>query len=210
MGGHGELALVRTRGVYAGVEGNGRAEHRFERHGTCQVGNRSNPLRAKQREPTDSAHCLGAIQESEALLGSKTNGFDPGGMQGGSTLLNRAAIQTLALANQSESQVSEGSEIAAGADGSFFRNDRINTALQHGKESFNYLDPATAIAEREHIGSKQHHGAGLGDRKRRPKTAGVTADEVQLERVEIGVGNMNVRQLSKARVDSVYDLLLGQ
>ena len=95
------------------------------------------------------------------------------------------------------------SEIAAGADGAFFGNDRIDPPVEHFTKQLDDLATDSAQAEREDVRAQQHHRAHLRLRKRISNSTGVTADEVQLKLAQFFARNADLSELAESGVDSV-------
>src|SRR5262249_26808895 len=95
------------------------------------------------------------------------------------------------------------SKIAAGANGAFFRNDRIHPPVEHFTKQIDDLAADSAQAEREDVRAQQHHRSHLRLRERISNSTGVTADEVQLKLAQFFARNADVSELAKSGVDSV-------
>src|SRR6266700_5005439 len=94
-------------------------------------------------------------------------------------------------------------EIATGADGTFFWNDRMHAAVQHLAKHLNYLQPNTAEAERQHVCAQQHHRANLGLGQRLTNSAGVAANKIELKLGQRIALNANIRELAESRRDAI-------
>ena len=90
-------------------------------------------------------------------------------------------------------------EIAARADRSFLGNDRVDAAIQHRDKQLDDLQPDPAKAEREDVGSEQHHRAHFRLGKRAADAAGVAADEIQLELAQFVPGECGRRPVFRSR-----------
>src|SRR5207244_53264 len=115
-GGGRTLSGMRPRGVYALVEGDGRAEEGLERHGARDVGKAGESCSAPKRERTYGGERLRSIEEGEAFLSFQADRFDAGALQGGVAGHALAMIDRLAFADDAERQVGQRGEIAGGAD----------------------------------------------------------------------------------------------
>src|SRR6266496_2937273 len=88
-------------------------------------------------------------------------------------------------------------EIAAGADRTLFRNDRMHAPIQHLAKHLNDLEPNTAEAERKHVCAQQHHCANFGLRKRLTDSTGVAANEIELKIAQGVARNAEERRVGK-------------
>ena len=89
--------------------------------------------------------------------------------------------------------MSERSEIAAGANRSLFRNDRVDAAIEHFTKHLDNFEPDPAESESKHVGTQQHHRARLWLRKWIANSASVAANEVKLELSQIALRDANIR-----------------
>src|SRR5438093_12018586 len=94
-------------------------------------------------------------------------------------------------------------EMAAGADGAFFRNDRIDPPVEHFTKQLDDLATHSAQAEREDIRAQQHHRAHLRLRQPISSSTRVATHKVQLKLKQFVAPNPNVSELTKSGVDSV-------
>src|SRR2546430_802459 len=92
------------------------------------------------------------------------------------------------------------SEIAAGADGAFFGNDRIDPPVEHFTKQLDDLATDSAQAEREDVRAQQHHRAHLRLRKRISNSTGVTADEVRLKLAQFFARNADLSELANYKL----------
>src|ERR1700722_4426636 len=92
-------------------------------------------------------------------------------------------------------------KVTACSDGTLLRNAGKNTTLQHREKRADDLHTATAEPQSQHVRPQQHHGARFSFRERMPESAGVAANKIQLQPVELGRWNPDVRQFAKAGVD---------
>jgi hypothetical protein len=81
----------------------------------------------------------------------------------------------------------------------------VDAAVEHVDERLDDEGPRAAVAEREHVGAQQQHGARLFFRQRGADAARVAAHEVQLQLAQLGRADADVGQLAEARVDAVDD-----
>src|SRR5713226_4372238 len=89
----------------------------FEREGTREVGRLGEPLRPEQTEGSERCHELGAVHQGKPFLGTKAQRLQPGAVERLASGQALAVEPGLALADQWQRQVGEGSEVAARTDG---------------------------------------------------------------------------------------------
>src|SRR5437762_2836391 len=152
---------------------------------------------------THGMHRLRAIEQGQPLFCFETLRLKSSAGQRFMAFHSFALKKCLAFTNQSQSEMSERSEIAAGADRSFLWNNGADTAIEHLTKHLDDFEPDTAEAERKHVGAQQHHGAHLGLRKRIANSAGMTANEVKLQLSQSVARDANVREFTKARADTI-------
>ena len=150
-------------------------------------------------------HRLRAIEQGQPLFCFETLRLKFSAGQRFMAFHSFALKKCLAFTNQRQSEMSERSEIAAGADRSFLWNNGANTAIEHLTKHLDDFEPDTAEAERKHVGAQQHHGPHLRLRKRIANSAGMTANEVKLQLSQSVARDANVREFAKARADTIYD-----
>lgn len=83
----------------------------------------------------------------------------------------------------------------------------MDTVVEHLNEELEDFDPGTAVALGEDIEPQEHHRSCLGDGQRVADADRVTANEVELKLFQFIVGNVDIGEAPKARVDAVNDLV---
>src|SRR6266576_6611576 len=78
-------------------------------------------------------------------------------------------------------------------------------AIKHLDKHLNDLEPNAAEAESKHVCAQQHHGANLWLRHRLTNSTGMAANKIELQLVQGGARNANVRQFTKARRYTIND-----
>src|SRR5205085_481707 len=116
-----------------------------------------------------------------------------------------ALVKGFAFANDRERKVRQWRKVAARADRTFFRNDRMNAALKQRNQSFDNERPRAAVAQSQHVCAQEQHGSRLCFGERRADAAGMAAHQVQLQLAQLRMSYPNVCELAKACVDSVND-----
>jgi hypothetical protein len=108
-----------------------------------------------------------------------------------------------AFADEHQRDVGQRREIAAGADAALRRNDGRDAAIQQIAEAFRNERADAGKSLGEHVGADEHHAADFVASERRADSAGVRADHVALELLELLGRDANVGQQSDAGVDGV-------
>src|SRR5437660_8983468 len=83
----------------------------------------------------------------------------------------------------------------------------MHATVQHFTKQVDGFAANATETEREHVGAQQHHRAHFGLRKWIADSAGVTANQIQLEDLDLVVGNSYVSQLAKAGVNAINDVV---
>ena len=90
-------------------------------------------------EGSHSGHDLCAVDECDPLFFMEIDDRDPRFFHGFSTGINTAFILCKSHAHHRKDHVGEGSQITAGAQGTFLGNDRMQMFVQHGHKGFHCL-----------------------------------------------------------------------
>src|SRR5947207_16011755 len=114
-------------------------------------------------------HRLRAVEQGQSLFCFETLRLKPSAGQRFMAFHSFALKKCLAFTNQRQSEMSERSDIATGADGSFLWNNGTNTASEHLTKHQDDFDQDTAEAERKHVGAQHHHDECLQIRTRNAK-----------------------------------------
>src|SRR2546430_12549183 len=102
----------------------------------------------------------------------------------------------------------ERSEIATGANRSFFGHDRINAAVQHFAKELDHLDSDAAETKREHVGAQENHRAHFRSRERLADAAAMAADKIELQLAERIRLNFDIGEFPETGADPIDDLAL--
>src|SRR5438309_12012442 len=105
-------------------EARARSLQSFEREGARKVGRLGKPLRPKQTEGSERCHELGAVHEGKPFLRTKAQRLEPGAVERLAPGQALAVEPGLALPDQGQGQVGEGSKVAARTDGAPARDVR--------------------------------------------------------------------------------------
>lgn len=79
----------------------------------------------------------------------------------------------------------------------------MDSVIQEEEERVDDFRPDAAEAFGQHIGAEQEHGAHGGFRERIAKAAGVAANQVALEVLELSWVDANLRKFAEAGIDAV-------
>src|SRR6266851_467070 len=123
----------------------------FEREGAGEVGRLREPLRPEQTEGSERCHELGAVHQGKPLLRAKAQWLEPGAVERFAPRQALAVEPGLALADQGQGQVSEGSKVAARTDGAPAGDVREHSAVQALQQQLDRLDARTRVALRESV-----------------------------------------------------------
>src|SRR5438105_14426962 len=123
------LTRVRPGVLQPQIEGGRSALERLETHRAGNIRHATEPLGAKNGEPTDCVHGLRAVEQSESLFCFEMLGLKPGATKCFAAFHSFTLKKRLAFADQTQGEMSERGEIATGADRTFFWNDRIEAAV---------------------------------------------------------------------------------
>ncbi len=160
-----------------------------------------------ERERKHTSRHLRAVDQRQTLFRSKRHRRESGGRKGAVGTHRRVAVPHIALADEHERHVRERCEIAARADGSAARHARMHAAIQQGNERVERLDPNTGKSLGEHVRAKRHGGADGAHGQRRVDAGGMAAQEIDLQRRQIVVGDPRLCERSESCVDSVDRLV---
>ena len=157
--------------------------------------------------PTASMACVPLMSEI-ASLASSTSGLMSACFSALAAEHARTVIDRFALADQHQSQVSQRSQIAAGAHASLRRNDGMNAAVQHLAKCVNDYSTHAGKSLGQRIRPQQQHGAGHIFSQRFANARSVRAHQVDLQLAN-GIGrNVQVGQLADAGVHGVGDAIV--
>ena len=194
---------MRPRCVYALVEGDGRAEQRFQRHRARHVGKAREPRGAPERERSHSGERLRSIEQRQAFLRFQADGLDARALQSNQTRQALPAIHRFPFADHAERQVGKRRQISRRTHRTLRRDHGVYAAIQHGCQSLGKHRAHAAVAECQRIGAQGHDDARLRLGERRAQPAGVAAYQIELQAREFVTGNTHLAQFAEARIDAV-------
>src|SRR5437773_7205859 len=187
------LSGVRARLLQTQIKRGRSSFERFEAHCAGNIRDTSESFGTQKSESAHSMHRLRAVKQGESLFCFETLRLKSSARQRFPAFHSFAQKKCLAFANQGQSEMSERSEIAAGADRALFRNDGVHTAIEHFTKHLDNFEPDPAESESKHVGAQQHHRARLRLRKWIANSASVAANEVKLEFSQIALWDTNIR-----------------
>src|SRR5207249_4096380 len=106
-----------------------------------------------------------------------------------------------AFADDDLREMGERGEIARGSDGALRWDDGMDAGVEHFAERVDDFRANAAEAFGEGVGSKKHHRAGFGFAEGRADTAGVRADQIDLQLADLLGGNTNGSEFAEAGID---------
>lgn len=207
-GGGGDLAGVGAGAVDAIVEGGGGTAEGVEGEGAGGVGGFEEVFGIEEGETAGGEHGLGAVDERDAFLGLEGEGFDAGFGEGFGPGEAAAEIEGGAFADEDESDVGEGGEVAAGADAASGGGDGGDAFVQESEEAFGDLGADAGEAPGEDVGADEHDGADDGFGEGVADATGVGAEDVVLKGFEAAGVDADIGELAEAGVDAIDGAVL--
>ncbi len=127
------LARVRPRLVNAFVEGHRGAAQGLERHGAGQIEEAVHAHRAQHCQTAHRGHGLGSVEQRQALLGFEHQRSEPGFGKRRSGRHPRALEKHLALSDEHQGKMRQGSQIPTRSHRSPGRDDRMHPAVEQAR-----------------------------------------------------------------------------
>jgi hypothetical protein len=183
--GGAELGGVRARLMDALVEGDGRAEERFQAHRAGDGSSVADSEGSPQSEPANGVDRLRAVEERETFLGLKLDGVELRAFQALRAGKHFALVAGMAFTDQHKGQMGQGSEVAAGAHGAFFRNDREYAAIEKRVDASRNFRPSSTESEPEGVGAQHQKRSRFFGTERVSDAARMAADQVALKCLEL-------------------------
>ena len=132
----------------------------FEAHGSGDVRRLHEADGVVDRQSAHGGHGLGAVDESQALLGHQLHSGNPGPFHGYVPGQDLSFILRLAQAQHGQHHVGQGGQVAAGAQGALLGNDRRNAPVQHGHQGLHQLQTGAGKALGQVVDPQEHDGVG--------------------------------------------------
>ena len=141
VGGGVVLASQGPKPVDLRQEARARSLESFERKCAGEVSALDEPLRAHRAERAERCHELRAVDQRQTFLGGEPRGLEVGGRKSLPAREQLSVEPGVALADERQSQVSKGREIATGTNRSTARHIRKDAPRQTLDEQLDRLDP---------------------------------------------------------------------
>jgi hypothetical protein len=134
-------------------------------------------------------------------FGAKVNGVRPSARRAGPA---GTPVGQRPLTDKCECDVTERGEVTARTDTSLLRHRRHEAAVDERHQGVDQFRPDTAGGAHQHVGAKYHHRAHHVSGHQGAHTRSVTANEVDLQLLQLVGRNPDIRQLAEAGVDAIH------
>src|SRR5688500_19618381 len=104
---------------------------------------------------------LSAVDERDPFLWRERHRFRTNGLEYFVGRLFTAVADQSSFTNQREREMSEWSEVTAGADAALLRDTGIHVGIQHLERESDERRPCTRVSLRNDVGAQKHHRARL-------------------------------------------------
>src|SRR5204863_1874930 len=91
------LGRMRSSDMDAFIKCDRGSAQRFERHGSCNVGETHKPFSTMQGQATDRAHCLGSIEQSKTFLNFQLQRLNLSALKCDATRQSLALLESFAF-----------------------------------------------------------------------------------------------------------------
>ena len=152
---------------------------------------------------------LRAVDQRQPFLGLQRQRLDAGFAQHRRCGAALACDQELAFAQQRQRHVRQRCQVARGADRTLCRDEGHQAGVEHGQQRVDDQRPhaGRAARQRQRLGG-QHQAHHFG-RQRRADADRMRADQVQLQRRQVGFADAGGRQLAEAGVHAIHRRAAG-
>ena len=193
----------------AAIERPGGALKSVDAHRRRDVGGAGEVFGAGERHPQQRRGRLRAVDQCQAFLGAKRDGFKPCASQ---RVRPRHPTRPtrptrLTLPNEHQCEMRERRQVAARAHRPARRHARVHAAIQHLDQQLQRFDADAGKPFRQHVGAQRHCRAHHRHLKRVADAGGVAAQQIDLKRVELIGRNLYFREIAEARIDAVRRLV---
>ena len=117
-------------------------------------------------------------------------------------------IPGFAPADEHQSHVSKGRQIAGGSQGPLPGHHGRHVLVEHGDEALDQLPPDAGVASHQGIGPEEHHGPDDLPAEGRACGHAVAQDQVLLKLGALLVAHVHLGEFAEARGDAVYPAVL--
>ncbi len=153
---------------------------------------------------------LRAVEQGQAFLGAQDQRLETRAVERLTRRQAAGKAVDLAFTDHGRGHVGQRRQVTRGADGALRRNDRGQAAVKHGFEHVHGFDAHARGAVAEAGQFQRHHQADNGFRRVVADTGRVAEDDIALKRRQVGVVDTRRGQLTKAGIDAIDGLTLGQ
>ncbi len=197
------LPLLRAQGVDARVQRHVAAEQRVCAGGGGHLGGPEQTPGVTDCEHTAGLHDVRAIDERQPLLGAEDDGRQARAAERFAARQSLASVPRLAFAQQHQTQVRQGREIAAGAHRAAHGHDGRHARVEEVHEQPQQLYPHAGMPAREAMRQEQHDGADRRDVEGIADAAGMAANQIALQGGEVRLRNLDAAEMAEASSDAV-------
>ena len=161
------------------------------------------PARPHHAERAERRHELRAVDEREAFLRCEPRRFETGRCERIRSRQQLAVVPGLPFADQRQGEMGERREVATRTDRAAARHVRQHAAHEALEQELDRLDPRARISLRQSVPAQEHRGANDLVRIRISDTAGMAAQQPQLQLLRLLLGNRLRDEPAEAGVDPV-------
>ena len=210
-----QLSSEPPRLVNAMVERLGGPLQPVDAHRGRNVRRAGKPLGAGQAETEKRRGRLRPVDQGEPLFCVKRNRFQAHLTQRRDCRCVACFVPTnvfvvsnhFTLANEDERQMREGRQIAAGPYRSARWHKRMHAAIQHLDQPLQRLHANPGEAFRQHVGAQRHRRTHNRHRQRIANACRMASQQIDLQRVELIDGDVDVGEIAEPGVDAVGRLI---
>src|SRR5262249_32522505 len=153
---------------------------------------------APERKRTHRRQSLSSVEQREPFLRRELYRRDTGASQRLATRNPLAAIDRFALANHAKRDMRQRREITARSHRSLLWDPGMHAGVEHRCERLRDHWTDAAVSERQRVRPQRDDCARLGFRQRAPNAAGVAANQIELQPLDLVLGDAHLAQLAEA------------
>jgi len=199
-----------ARGIQPRIEGARRTSQSVQRHGANRVGRMRQRFSFQQFQASNGQHGLRAVHQRNAFFRCQHDWLNRRAPQRVAARNPHSFELGLAFADQHQRDMRQRSKIAARPHAALRWNHRRDAAIQQVAQSLGYQRPNPGKTFGQHIGANQHHGANFRGRQRIAHPAGVRADNIALQLLQLIGGHANIGQQSHASIYRINRRIPGR
>ena len=205
---HIHLTLVTAEFVGLRVVSLGDGVERFAGQCTCDVGNLCQVHGIVQGVQANCSQHLGTVVQCQAFLGSQFNRSQASRRESVLRFDDFALVFHHAHADEAQCDAGQRCQVAGCANGTLFRNDRMNACVQHIDQGLQGFQADAGIASCQRVGSQQHGCSHIFLLIRLAHCTGVRHNQVLLQLCSLLCGNGYVGKLAETGGQAVYNCLV--